>query len=270
MAAAKQPRGQTPADVCATPKRKPGRPFKSTSAKPRDRASAPELAGEVSNDQHSPLSPPSTSFRSFKIALSTLKERNAVPDQLDRSIWTNKLFGTNLQDTVEACRFLGLIDEVSKPTHEFAALLVALETETWSAELRRVLEKSYAPLLASSASAVTAGGLLRTFRSIYRTRGETTRRCCNFFVHAAREAALDIGPFILTNSRSRWVDGRRVDRRDGSTPAANMTGRSNADVEAETFRSLIAKFPTYDAAWSDDVKRLWFGAFAELIRRLDV
>lgn len=268
MPAAKQPHGQTSAKTRATPKRKPGRPFKSAAAKPRDHRTVQER--EILEDHRTALTPPSTSFRSFKVALSTLKERNAIPDQLDRSIWTNKLFGTNLQDTVEACRFLGLINGVSRPTGDFAALLAALGTETWSAELRRVLEKSYAPLLASSASAVTAGGLLRTFRSIYRTRGEATRRCCNFFVHAAREAALDIGPFILTNSRSRWVEGRRVDRRDGSTPATNMAARSNADIEAETFKSLIAKFPTYDATWSDDVKRLWFGTFAELIRRLDV
>ncbi|MBK8841292.1 MAG: hypothetical protein IPO30_22315 [Hyphomonadaceae bacterium] len=252
-----------------TPKRKLGRPFKAAPVKPRKQAVIPAPPAEAALDREPALLPPSISFRAFKIALSTLKERNTIPNRLDRSVWTNKLFGTNLHDTIEAYRFLGLIDAASEPAPEFAALLDALDTDAWSAELRKVLEKSYAPLLASSISALTAGGLLRTFRTIYRTPSETTRKCCNFFVHAAREATLDIGPFLLTNSRSRWVEGRRVDRWESTAPAGDIAGTSAADINAEAFRSLIAKFPTYDATWSDDVKRLWFGAFSELIRRLE-
>lgn len=267
MPTARPTRKPPPGETKTASTRKPGRPFKTARTKPERHAALSDADGKVTENTPITVPPPSIPFRSFKIALSALKERGAMPDQLDRSIWTNKLFGTNLRDTIEACRFFGLIDQRSEPTKEFEPLINALDTEAWSSELRRLLERSYQPLLACSISALTAGGLLRTFRTIYRTPGETTRKCCNFFVHAAREAALDIGPFLLTNSRSKWVDGRRMDRWD--TTAQNDTAERAADgSNSDALRSLIRKFPTYDSAWPEDVKRLWFEGFNDLIRRL--
>lgn len=269
MSATRQPPDRSAGASRAKPARKLGRPFKAPPAPSRKPRELPE-AGSATNAVSAPaLPPPSIPFRSFKVALSTLKERGAIPDQLDRSVWTNKLFGTNLHDTIEAYRFLGLIDQASEPTPAFASLIDALDGDSWSAELRRVLERSYQPLLACSISALTAGGLLRTFRTIYRTPGETTRKCCNFFVHAAREAALDIGPFLLTNSRSQWINGQRLDRREAATSPTGSSGLSVDQANAESLKSLIDKFPAYDSGWSDDVKRLWLGTFNELLRRLE-
>lgn len=214
------------------------------------------------------LPPPAIPFRSFKVALAALRDLGAMPDQLDRSVWTNKLVSRDRRETVEACRFLGLIDQESRPTESLEALVAALDTNRWSGELRKVLERSYQPLLACSISALTAGGMMRTFRTLYRTPGETTRKSCNFFVHAAREAALEIGPFLLTNSRSRWVDGQRVDFKEGPTPRGSVA-RSIEAAHAEALNALVSKFPAYDAEWSDDVKRLWFSALENLIQRLD-
>lgn len=247
-----------------TGKPKPGRPAKAAPSNANTHASVPATETVTPS-----APPPSIQFRSFKIALAALKDLGTMPDQLDRSVWTNKLVSTDRRETVEACRFLGLIDQNSRPTESLQALVAALDTDSWSAELRKVLERSYQPLLACSISALTAGGMMRTFRTLYRTPGESTRKSCNFFVHAAREAALEIGPFLLTNSRSRWVDGQRVDFKEGTSTRTNSSKLSVDAMNAESLSALVGKFPTYDAAWPDDVKRLWFSALNSLIQRLD-
>lgn len=243
-------------------RRKRGRPFKrsketaaatSASAKQKDVVTTGGMA------------PPSIPFRSFKIALSVFKDQEAIPTRLDRTVWSNKLYSTNLRETLEAYRFLGLTDSTSAPTAEFAVLLKAFGTPSWPTALRHVIERAYRPLLAANISVLTSGGLLRTVRAIYGTQNETTRKCCNFFIHAAREAALDTGPFLLANARSRWTTGRRGKKTDG--PSASDASASAGSHE-EPMESLIEKLPSYDAGWSDDVKRLWFGAYTELVQRL--
>ena len=244
-------------------RRKPGRPFKTQPAAQVSEAPKTSALAEAGAS----LAPPAIPFRSFKIALSVFKDQGAIPAKLDRSIWSNKLYSTNLREMLEAYRFLGLIDESSTPTGEFELLIAAYDTPSWPLALRRTLERAYAPLLACSVSALTAGGLLRAIRTIYRTQHENTRKSCNFFIHAAREAALDTGPFLLTNSRSRWVEDRRT-KRNGGAPHPEDDERRTATETQDSINALLMKLPSYDAAWSDDVKRMWFGAYNELIQRL--
>lgn len=252
------------ADASTSPARKPGRPFKpSTGRQNVDEAVADHKSAML------PVSdrpPPSIPYRAFKVALASIKERGAIPEQIDRSIWTNQLFGQDLHGMLEACQFLGLTDAKARPTTACKELVASVETEAWSVDLRKVLETAYAPLLASRMSSLTAGGLLQMFRRIYKTPNGLTRKCCSFFVHAGREAAMDIGPFLLTNSRSRWVGGKRVDRRDDTLGGSASL---NAGTRTEALSQLAGKLPDYDATWPDDMKRLWFGAFSDLLQRFD-
>ena len=246
-------------------RRKPGRPFKKQLVPTPEQFSAIE---EHVTPIVAPMSvaPPSIPFRSFKIALGVFRDQHSIPVKPERSIWSSKLYNTNLHDVLDAYRFLGLVDEAFAPTAEFAVLTSAYETNSWPAALRRMLEQSYAPLLACKISTLTAGGLLRAFRVTYQTPNETTRKCCNFFIHAAREAAFDTAPFLLTNSRSKSLD-ERLEAHGGVEPA-----RSSNDVSQtkshDAINALLMKLPSYDANWSDDVKRLWFGAYNELVLRL--
>jgi hypothetical protein len=255
----------------ATPRRKPGRSLKTSSIASESQQLA--VIGEEHEAPsapllHRPLPPPSLPFRSLKIALSVFKDQPGLPKRFDRNAWSNKLYSMNPRETLESCRFLGLIDDASAPTPAFKALIAALGTTSWPTELRRVLEASYQPLLACRISMLTDGGLLRTVRTIYGTQGENTRKCCNFFIHAAREAALDIGPFLLANSRSRRADDRRGNRRLTGTQVNSDVRSSADDADEGSVKALLQRLPAYDASWSEDLKRLWFGAFNELVQRL--
>ena len=212
--------------------------------------------------------PPTIPFRSFKIALSVFKDQGAIPAKFDRSIWSNKLYSTNLREILEAFRFLGLMDNTSTPTATFATLMSAYDTRAWPSELRGMLERSFEPLLASNISTLTAGGLLKVVTTIYATEREDTRKCGNFFIHAAREAAMDIGPFVLNSSRSRWTTVRRdKSRRESPTSPHGASGHAGEARELAV-QLLAEKLPCYDASWPDDIKRQWFGSYSELVSRV--
>lgn len=240
----------------------------------RKGADSPRLrkAGQAatSNGDRAPVAetrrPPTIPFRSFKIALSVFKQQGPVLAKFDRSIWSNKLYSTNLREILEAFRFLGLMDAASAPTTEFARLVSACETPAWPAELRRLLERSFEPLLRADMSTLTAGGLLKVVRTIYQTENDDTRRCCNFFIHAARDAAMDLAPYALNSSRSRWTAGSLEPQQD-TIPASDLTGAPIATGQ-QTIHMLLARLPGYETGWPDDIKRYWFGAYHELVLRL--
>ena len=207
--------------------------------------------------------PPVISFRSFKAALSGFKDQGALPVQFNRSIWSNKLYSTNLRELLDAFRFLGLMDDASTATPAFAALASACDTPVWPAELRRLLERSFAPLLASQFSALPAGGLLKVIRTIYATSGEDTRRFGHFFIHAAREASMDIGPLALNSPRSGLSAVRKGDDQRDTKVVTN-----EGDPGVQVLKLLLEQLPRYDATWTDDIKRHWFGAYYELVLRV--
>jgi hypothetical protein len=231
---------------------------------PTAKAAAPE------GDERPPAfgrRPPRIPFRSFKIALSVFKDQDAIPAQFDRSIWSNKLYSTNLREILEAFRFLGLMDGASAATPAFAVLVNAYDSPSWPSELRKLLERAFAPLLGGELATLTPGGLLNVVQTIYGTEREDTRRCGNFFIHAAREAAMDIGPFVLANSRSRWTNvGRNTGLRKSTEPPIDTSGVAR-EATGPALQLLIEKLPRYDASWPDEIKRQWFGAYYELVQQ---
>lgn len=256
-------RGSRPAPS----RRKPGRPFKDNPGKPNPDALAVTKSsiGKPAAMAATAL-PPAIPYRSFKIALSVFKDQQ-IPKQLDRSAWSNKLYNTNVREIIEAFRFLGLIDSASSPTPAFASLVAALNGRGWPKALREVLERSYHPLLAGSATTLKTGGLLRAFRVTYGTQAEDTRKRCNFFMHAAREAALETGSHLLANGGARLVDGRR-DRKAIDPVQPHSARPAGAGSPEEIVSDLLLRLPAYDAGWPDEIKRLWFGAYHDLVQRL--
>lgn len=208
------------------------------------------------------LRPPVISFRSFKAALSGFKDQATLPVHFNRSIWSNKLYSTNLRELLEAFHFLGLMDSASAATPEFAAAVSACDTPIWPAELRRLLERAFAPLLESRSTALHEEGLLKVVRTIYATRGEDTRRCGHFFIHAAREASMDLGALALGNHRTRSATAHRGGNQPDVAEAA-----AEDDGSARVLELLLKQLPSYEASWTDDIKRHWFGAYYELVLR---
>jgi|GEM_PF-2218132 len=209
--------------------------------------------------------PPALPYRSFKIALAGFKRQNMLHDRLDRGAFSSKLFNTNLRETIEAYRFLGLIDADSTPTSDFRELVQACGEAGWPGALRSVLERSYHRLLACEPANMTSG-LLRAFRSTYGVGAENSRKRCTFFLHACRDAGL-VAP---ANHAADTRTGSGVAMRGSVT--GESASRSHAPAIARTAsghaKDLLQKLPAYDVKWSDEVKRLWFIAFHDLVQRL--
>lgn len=248
----------------AEPHRKPGRPFKHTRlAQETD----PSAFVDPAVYERTPLRlaqglPPAIPFRSFKTALSALKGQGELPARLDQSTWSSKLYNANVRETVAAFRFLGLIDANSAPTSDFVALVAAFAEASWPGALRCVLERSYDQVLACSVTTLAKGGLLQTFRTIYPIPASSTRKCCSFFMHAAHEAALKTNALQLVSANSSV--------RDKQTGLPHRSTEARLDPSERIVRDLLSRLPDYDASWSDEVKRLWFGAYHDLVQRVEL
>lgn len=208
-------------------RRKAGRPFKT----PGDKPPAPDAAipAPLRFQPAAGCFPPVAPYRSFKVVLTAFKHEGGPPALLDRSAFMNKLSNTNVREIVEAYRFLGLMDPDQTPTADLALLVSTIGEASWPIAVRGALERSYHHLLAQDPTMVT-DSLHRSFRQVYISGSEHTRRRCNFFLHACRDAA-------------------------GNVPGDAVTSELGGRLEP------------YNTAWPDDAKQRWFKAFHQLVQQ---
>ncbi len=184
-------------------------------------------------------------FRYLRIAIEALKAAGALPHQIDRSVWSNKHFGITDEDLLPAFCFLGLIDDARRPLPLLGQLVDAFATPQWPQQLERMLQGAYGDILAVGIDQASPKHILEVFRKRYALTPVRARIAASFFVHAARESQLDVGPF-LTSPR-----------------AAPVSPQAQASRE-RIARMLLARLPPFDEDWSDDLKLAWLASFKEL------
>jgi hypothetical protein len=189
--------------------------------------------------------------------LRAFREQAGAPEKLDLGSPSYKMHSTNRLEMLRALQFLALLDDAYFPTTRLLDLVRTLETPDWPSALRTVIVDAYADLFRVSAVTLAGGSLIPSFRSVYPTHGENTRRCAEFFMHAAREASSGTGlvqPRELAAARRNSI--------------AMVNGHSET-ARAGTVQALVSKFPPFDAQWPDDAKCLWLRAYVELLQRVD-
>lgn len=212
-----------------------------------DDASHETNAGDART--HRRPQPPLVLFRSFKAALRAIKDQGEDGSAIDLRAPNYKMHSINRLEMLKAFRFLGLTDEAYLPTPKLGALVRALGTRAWPRELRLVVTKAYSDLFGVSAVTFAAGALLPSIRTVYSITSDEARRAAEFFIHAAREAALETGH---VQPRSRKA----------------TAGRSPDAPRSEAISALVSRFPAYDPEWPDDAKSLWLKAYLELVRQV--
>lgn len=101
------------------------------------------------------------------------------------------------------------------------------------------------------------------------TSGDTTRKALSFFMKAAKDAGIELSPHIVKGPGPRPGTSRR--RRKPSQPQSSqgITNNINEDFSYKEGISLekllLSKFPSFDPAWSDEIKAKWFDGFKELM-----
>jgi hypothetical protein len=143
---------------------------------------------------------PTVAYVPFKTFLSSLEllEQGLPPHVIDRSVFPS-FSGIVQSQLLGAFRFLGLIDAEGKPTPDLEKLVT--EKDSRKANLRKLLERSYADLVKRDLTRMTAGSFQTAMRE-YGVSGSTFRRSVSFFLQAAKYSDLPLSPYILRHTRN--------------------------------------------------------------------
>ena len=100
--------------------------------------------------------------------------------------------------------------------------------------------------------------------------GGTLPKAIKFFIEAAKDAGIELSPYIgkiratgprSTGSRVKKTNG---EKQNGVLPHKDpLTQIPSGDISWQQL--LLAKFPSLDPAWPDEVKTKWFEGFNKLM-----
>jgi len=227
------------------------------------------MAEEKTAKQSALAVPPYLSYKTFSSFIQGLKV--GIPTRIDRSV-LNTMSGAVQGHLMSALRYLSLVSPHSVTTDKLSTLVNSDGAER-ERVLSAILKESY-PFLFNDPSfdlqRATTGQLEEAFRKAGAS-GETIRKCVAFFLAAAKAAGIPVSPHIKTSGITRSPSNR-------SKKAVAAIGTSDLPPQPDGFlastvpplaswsQMLLAKFPSFDPAWPDDVKAKWFESFERLMK----
>lgn len=223
------------------------------------------------DDKNRKRSPPYVSYRTFRNFIDELQQ--GMPARIDRSYWGNRFSGSTGIQLMAALRFLGLIDASGVPTGRLRSLVSAKGAQRTEL-LRQIASEAFGFLLHDSFDPQTAtyAQLEEVFQRTFDLTGDVNRKCIKFFVSLANEAEIPLSPFITKRLRSirSSPKARAIIKRTGVRTNRNLIVPQHLEEIPDPMswdKMLLAKFPSFDPTWSDEVKLKWFEAFNELMER---
>ena len=220
--------------------------------------------------------PPYISYRTFDNFIGRLQQQ--VPSRIDRSYWGETLSGSTGTQLMSALRFLNLVDANGKPTNQLR-LIAASKGEQRTEALKEITWDAYDFVLRSSLDIqnATYSQLEEVFHDNFQLTADVGRKCIKFFISLASSAGTSLSPFVtkrvrLAHSSAGTISSKNVLRKTGQKPNRNLAIPQSQEIPEGASPSsihaiLLAKFPAFDPAWTDDVKAKWFTAFDELLKR---
>jgi hypothetical protein len=162
--------------------------------------------------------PPYIGYSTFKTLLSELKT-NGLPPQIDRSVLVRFAGGIQGQ-LMHALRSLGLTDDEKKPTPKLKRLVDAFETPEYAAALRPIIDETYPYVLQLDLMSATPSMFADAFKKALDAKEEVLRKCRTFFLHAARDIGIPVGPRI---------EKAKFPRANGISPRKLRSAKGAAD-----------------------------------------
>jgi hypothetical protein len=172
-----------------------------------------------------------------------------------------------------ALRFLGLIDGNGIPTTRLRQLVSAKGAQRPEI-LKQIAYTSFDFLSERilDPQVATYSQLEEAFYNTYQVTGDVARKCIKFFVSLESDAGVPLSTFIMKKSRTIRADSirKRTAKKTSSGTNRNSATPLVADsipAQITWYEMVLAKFPTFDPTWSDDIKLKWFEAFDALLKR---
>lgn len=143
------------------------------------------------------LKPPYATFATFLNFFNKLRE-SGVPSRIDRSVFGNAS-GSVVYSVLASLKFLNLIDEEGTPS-EFMIQISSAEDTDRKPLLRSMLQQGYPSLFNGGLdlSKVSAGQFDDYLREQFGAQGSTVDKAAAFFIHAAKEADIELSHGLLT------------------------------------------------------------------------
>lgn len=178
----------------------------------------------MATDSKKAETPPYVGYSTFINFIKGLRE-TGVPSRIDKSV-LSKLSGSAQSALLPALKWLDLIDIAGVPTAKLEALVSADEAK-FAETLRPVLEESYSFVKDDSIilSKATGSQVEGKFRD-YGITGSTVIKCMAFFILAAKDAGIELGPHVKA---PKALAGTNGSKRRKKAPVAV----GNAEVEEE-------------------------------------
>ncbi|TAK57884.1 MAG: hypothetical protein EPO22_11650 [Dehalococcoidia bacterium] len=219
------------------------------------------------------LVPPYIPWKTFVTLIDGL--RQGIPSRVDRSVMRT-FSGAAQSGLMVALRYLNLTDTDGVPTGTLTAL-VHSEGSDRERILTDILKSAYPFLFESSFNleSTTSAHFMEQFAKSG-TTGDTTRKAATFFLSAAKEAKLPISSYVTPKHGPKpgARNGKAAKKSTVKKPPKAAEGHDEGHSESQSprlswARELIAKFPTFDPAWPDEVKAKWFDGFKQLMEMDD-
>ncbi len=216
--------------------------------------------------------PPYVSYRTFTTFLESM--RQAIPNRLDKSAFPTMSGGTYNQ-LMPALRYLKLVDANDRPTDALIELTNLADPEARRKEWAEILRGAYHYILDDAdfnLESITPRQLSDRFRE-NGAAGDTVRKCERFFISAAQDAGIRLGPFLLASARStekKFVQQERAARPrrlKGSSKRRMTDGGTTPEAPSGlVLKELIAKLPNFDPTWPKETQANYL-AFTEKVMR---
>lgn len=221
------------------------------------------------NDKGRRRLPPYISYRTFRNFLDELQQ--GVPARIDRSYWGERMSGSTGTQLVAALRFLGLIDGSAVPTDRLRKMAM-LKGSARAEQLRLMTTEAFGFLSGTvDPQTATYAQLEEAFHHTFQLTGDVSRKCIKFYVAIASDAGFSLSSFITKRLRSpRYGMGiKTVTRRKNTRTEQSLKVPHDGEIFPDSTpwdKLLLAKFPTFDPTWNDEVKLNWFKAFDALLK----
>jgi len=216
--------------------------------------------------------PPYVSYRTFHNFLDSL-QLSGIPARIDRSYWGDRLSGTTGTQLTSALRFLNLADANGVPTNRLR-MLVAARGPQKTELLRQMTYEAFAPLMKAGLDPqnATYSQLEEIFHNNFDLSGDVSRKCIKFFIMLAGDAGINLSPFITKRLKSprTGITTRSAKKTLLRTSRNAIVPKSSEEIPDQLLsweQLVLSKFPTFDPAWSDEIKLKWFEAFGALLKQ---
>ena len=224
----------------------------------------------MKSDETEKKAPAYVPYKTLKNWVRSLTQ--GVPPRLEKRMFSS-MSGSTQSQLIQALKALGLMDANWAPTDKLKKLQATVNNETaYRQALAEVLLSAY-PFLKDFQLKVATLGMLQEEMEKMGASGGTVSKCIAFFVPAAKDAGLEVSPFIekpgpRAASNGRPKRTRAGAGRQGDPLPPNPPAEHHAPIHGVQ-KLLLDKYPAFDPGWSPEVQAKWFDGFAKLQAALE-